>query len=38
VKRLALAPSEPVERREREYLQALDGKRSGDIEIFKPRR
>ena len=38
VKRLALAPSEPVERREREYLKLLDGKRSGDIEIFKPRR
>ncbi len=38
VKRLALAPSEPVERREREYLKLLDGKRSGDIEIFKPRK
>jgi len=38
VKRLALTPSEPVQRREREYLKRLDGKRSGDIEIFAPRR
>jgi len=38
VKRLALTPSEPVERREREYLKRLDGDRSGDIEIFAPRR
>ena len=38
VKRLALTPSEPVQRREREYLQHLDGKRSGEIEIFAPRR
>jgi chemotaxis protein CheD len=37
VKRLALTPSEPVQRREREYLQRLDGKRSGEIEIFSPR-
>jgi chemotaxis protein CheD len=38
VKRLAMTPSEPVERREREYLKRLDGGRSGDIEIFTPRR
>jgi chemotaxis protein CheD len=38
VKRLALAPSEPVQRREREYLKRLDGKRSGDIEIFAQPR
>lgn len=38
VKRLALTPSEPVQRREREYLQHLDGKGSGEIEIFAPRR
>jgi len=38
VKRLALTPSEPVQRREREYLQHLDGKQSGAIEIFTPRR
>lgn len=37
VKRLAMTPSEPVERREREYLKRLDGGRSGDIEIFTPR-
>ena len=38
VKRLALTPSEPVQRREREYLKRLDGKRSGDVEIFaRPR-
>ena len=38
VKRLALTPSEPVQRREREYLQRLDGKRGGDVEIFSPPR
>lgn len=38
VKRLALTPSEPVQLREREYLKRLDGKRSGDIEIFAPPR
>ena len=38
VKRLALSPSETVQRREREYLRRLDGKRSGDIEIFAPPR
>ena len=38
VKRLALTPSEPVQRREREYLQHLDVKQSGAIEIFTPRR
>jgi chemotaxis protein CheD len=38
VKRLAFAPDEPVARRERQYLRRLDGKRSGEIEIFRPRR
>ncbi|MBC5782453.1 chemoreceptor glutamine deamidase CheD [Ramlibacter sp. USB13] len=38
VKRLALTPGEAVERRERDYLRRLDGKRSGDIEIFSPPR
>lgn len=37
VKRLALVPHEPVARRERQYLQRLDGKRSGEVEIFEPR-
>ena len=40
VKRLSLTPSEPVQRREREYLQRLDGKGSGggEVEIFsRPR-
>jgi chemotaxis protein CheD len=37
VKRLAPAPHEPVARRERQYLQRLDGKRSGEVEIFAPR-
>ena len=36
VKRLSLAPSEPVQRREREYLRRLAGKGGGDIEIFSP--
>jgi len=38
VKRLALTPSEPVQRREREYLKRLDGKRAGDVEIFATPR
>ena len=38
VKRLALTPSESVEKRERDYLRRLDGKRSGDVEIFSPPR
>jgi chemotaxis protein CheD len=38
VKRLALTPSEPVQLREREYLKGLDGKRSGDVEIFAAPR
>jgi chemotaxis protein CheD len=38
VKRLSLTPSETVQRREREYLSRLDGKRSGEVEIFKPPR
>ena len=38
VKRLALSPSETVQRREREYLSRLDAKSGGEIEIFKPPR
>jgi chemotaxis protein CheD len=38
VKRLSLAPSEPVQQREREYLRRLAGKGGGDIEIFSPPR
>ena len=38
VKRLALTPSETVQRREREYLSRLDTKSGGEIEIFKPPR
>jgi chemotaxis protein CheD len=38
VKRLSVAPSEPVQRREREYLRRLDGKGGGDVEIFSPPR
>lgn len=38
VKRLALSPSETVQRREREYLSRLDTKSGGEIEIFKPPR
>jgi chemotaxis protein CheD len=37
VKRLGFAPDEPVARRERHYLQRLDGKRSGEVDIFQPR-
>jgi chemotaxis protein CheD len=35
VKRLALTPSETVQRREREYLSRLDARSGGEIEIFK---
>ncbi|GAB3762718.1 chemoreceptor glutamine deamidase CheD [Ramlibacter monticola] len=38
VKRLSLTPSETVQRREQEYLQRLDAKSGGEIEIFKPPR
>lgn len=38
VKRLALTPAEPVQRREREYLQRLSRKGAGEIEIFAPRK
>lgn len=37
VKRLAMTPSEPVQRREREYLKRLDA-RGGEVEIFSPPR
>lgn len=35
VKRLGLLPNETVQRREREYLSNLAGRRGGDIELFK---
>jgi chemotaxis protein CheD len=38
VKRLSLAPSDPVQLREREYLKRLAGKRGGEVEIFSPPR
>ena len=38
VKRLSLTPSEPVQRREREYLQRIGGERGGDVEIFSSPR
>jgi chemotaxis protein CheD len=37
VKRLSLAPSDNVQKREREYLSRLAGRRGGDFEIFAPR-
>jgi chemotaxis protein CheD len=37
VKRLSLAPSDNVQKREREYLSRLAGRRGGDVEIFAPR-
>ena len=38
VKRLGLTPSEPVQRREREYLKHLGGQGGGEVEIFsRPR-
>ena len=38
VKRLGLTPSEPVQRREREYLKRIGGERGGDVEIFSSPR
>ncbi len=38
VKRLALAPGETVQKREREYLSNLAGGRGGDVEIFRAPR
>ena len=38
VKRLGLTPSEPVQRREREYLKRLGSERGGEVEIFSPPR
>lgn len=38
VKRLSVAPSETVQRRDREYLSQLALRRGGDIEIFSPPR
>ncbi|MBE7368796.1 chemoreceptor glutamine deamidase CheD [Ramlibacter pallidus] len=35
VKRLSLTPSDPVQKREREYLSRLAGKGGGDVEIFR---
>jgi chemotaxis protein CheD len=38
VKRLSLTPSDPVQRREREYFRRLAGKSGGDVEIFAAPR
>jgi chemotaxis protein CheD len=38
VKRLSLTPSEPVQRREREYLKRLAGKSGGEVELFSAPR
>jgi chemotaxis protein CheD len=38
VKRLSLTPSEPVQRREREYLKRIGAERGGDVEIFSSPR
>ena len=38
VKRLSVAPSEPVQRREREYLKRLGGQGGGEVEIFSTPR
>jgi chemotaxis protein CheD len=38
VKRLSLTPSEPMQRREREYLQRIGRERGGDVEIFSSPR
>ena len=38
VKRLSLTPSEPVQRREREYLKRIGTERGGDVEIFSSPR
>jgi chemotaxis protein CheD len=37
VKRLALTPIDPVQRREREYLKRLSVGGGGEVEIFSPR-
>jgi len=36
VKRLGLTPSDPVQKREREYLRRLATRGGGDVEIFQP--
>jgi len=38
VKRLSLAPSDPVQKREREYLKRLAARGGGEVEIFSPPR
>jgi chemotaxis protein CheD len=38
VKRLSLAPSDPVQKREREYLSRLAGKSGGEVELFRAPR
>ena len=38
VKRLPMAPAEPVQRREREYLKGLAGKGGGEVELFSAPR
>jgi chemotaxis protein CheD len=38
VKRLTPAPGDTVQKREREYLSKLSGRRGGDIEIFRAPR
>ena len=38
VKRLSVTPSEPVQRREREYLKRIARERGGDVEIFSAPR
>jgi len=38
VKKLSLTPSEPMQRREREYLQRIGRERGGDVEIFSAPR
>ncbi|MDB5956151.1 chemoreceptor glutamine deamidase CheD [Ramlibacter sp.] len=38
VKRLPMAPAEPVQRREREYLKGLAGKGGGEVEMFSAPR
>jgi chemotaxis protein CheD len=38
VKRLSLTPSEPVQKREREYLKRLAGRTGGEVELFSAPR
>jgi chemotaxis protein CheD len=38
VKRLSITPSDPVQRREREYFKRLADKGGGEVEIFSPPR